>query len=436
MAATNDEQQKRTLISILRSLCTSRKDSTSTMQEMFRDYKEAEGEDIPFRRFGYQSLEKMLTDSGEFTVSRNLSGGILIRAKVSEETQHITRMKAAEKKPKKGSGGGMGGYKAAPRRLTTNFNSRQNQSAYTNNYSRMSSTPMRSMPKYNQAAVKQRVTYTPSSNTYSYGANKGGSNGYSKPAPSLNNNNYRYKSNYVPEDRSNIPSVTYVAGVDMRKPQAQQPSRPALSPVKQPEAPKPVEMPKPMEVAKAVERKPLLNTPIQRSVSISAAPKTITITTNALKKVPATPQVLSLPPADYRPTPLQSVNVTTSSLNNRLIRHTRSYEDKLLVTIPNNGEQALPVAALSRKSVQDRIKIQRVEPAPQEVVRQPPPPHIPVQQHRPKQPIVGTEWDIDGVTNMEKLERYCLINKLEAPEYKCYRSKAKTFQGKVMVSRN
>jgi OST-HTH/LOTUS domain len=345
------------------------------MQEMFRDYKEAEGEDIPFRRFGYNSLEKMLTDSDEFTVSRNLSGAIQIRAKVSEETQHITRMKAAEKTTsKKRGGGGVGGFKAAPRRLNTNFNSRQNQSAYTNNYSRMSTTPLRSMPKYNQSANKPRVTYTQSSNTYSYGGNKSGGNGFSKPAPSLNNNNnnnYKYKSNYVPEDRSNLPSVTYVGGVDMRRPQFQQTSRPATqppSPVKRPEASKSVEKPKPVEAPKPVERKVLLTTSVQRSISTSSEPKTATVKTSAVKKVPVNAQILMMPPVEYRPSPLQNVNVTTSSLNNRLIRHTRSYEDKLTVTFPN-GDQTQSVAApmAGRKSVQDRIKLQRVEQAPQQV---------------------------------------------------------------------
>lgn len=65
------------------------------------DYKMLMGEDIPYVRLGYKNLEEFLVTVDSLTTSRGPSGEMLIDAKASKETAHITSMINKQKSKKK-----------------------------------------------------------------------------------------------------------------------------------------------------------------------------------------------------------------------------------------------------------------------------------------------------------------------------------------------
>lgn len=64
------------------------------------DYRELQGEWIPFKKLGYSSLDKLFLDVPGFKVSQN-GGEWYVDAIASQETQHIATMVARQKPSKK-----------------------------------------------------------------------------------------------------------------------------------------------------------------------------------------------------------------------------------------------------------------------------------------------------------------------------------------------
>lgn len=64
------------------------------------DFKELQGEWIPFKRLGYPSLEKLFQDVPGFKV-KEINGEWYVDAIASQETQHIATMVAKQKSSKK-----------------------------------------------------------------------------------------------------------------------------------------------------------------------------------------------------------------------------------------------------------------------------------------------------------------------------------------------
>lgn len=56
------------VVAAIRGLITIRK-QMSTLRDVQMDYRSMEGENVPYRKFGYQSLEDFLTASGQFSLS-------------------------------------------------------------------------------------------------------------------------------------------------------------------------------------------------------------------------------------------------------------------------------------------------------------------------------------------------------------------------------
>lgn len=66
------------------------------------DYKELQGEWIPFKKLGYPTLEKLFLDVPGFKTTQ-VNGEWHVDAIASQETQHIAAMVARQKPSKKAS---------------------------------------------------------------------------------------------------------------------------------------------------------------------------------------------------------------------------------------------------------------------------------------------------------------------------------------------
>ncbi|GAB0093586.1 hypothetical protein DMENIID0001_087460 [Sergentomyia squamirostris] len=100
----------RSLVASLRALIISRPQNT-TLQDLIREYREMEGAQIPFMEFGYSKLEDFLLSTNLFEI-RKLNEQTIVRAVSKRETEHLVKMIAAQKKPKKKSGGAGAGYRS------------------------------------------------------------------------------------------------------------------------------------------------------------------------------------------------------------------------------------------------------------------------------------------------------------------------------------
>ncbi|CAH2102571.1 unnamed protein product [Euphydryas editha] len=71
-----------------------------TIKQCNRDYRELQGEWIPFRKLGYPTLEKLFQDVPGFKITQ-INGDWVVDAIASQETQHIASMVARQKSNKK-----------------------------------------------------------------------------------------------------------------------------------------------------------------------------------------------------------------------------------------------------------------------------------------------------------------------------------------------
>ncbi|XP_049692223.2 tudor domain-containing protein 7 isoform X1 [Helicoverpa armigera] len=71
-----------------------------TIKQCNRDYRELQGEWIPFKKLGYPSLDKLFIDVPGFKVTQ-INGEWYVDAIASQETQHIATMVARQKSSKK-----------------------------------------------------------------------------------------------------------------------------------------------------------------------------------------------------------------------------------------------------------------------------------------------------------------------------------------------
>ncbi|XP_045772816.1 tudor domain-containing protein 7 [Maniola jurtina] len=147
---------KATLISVKGAL---------TIKQCNRDYRELQGEWIPYKKLGYSSLEKLFQDVPGFKITE-INGEWVVDAIASQETQHIASMVARQKPAKKHSlklnyanrfPKKQGSWrKPAP---TTNYSSNYNNQ-YSNQYYRVkSNTPFNNNSfnyKYNKHTQHNR----------------------------------------------------------------------------------------------------------------------------------------------------------------------------------------------------------------------------------------------------------------------------------------
>uniref|UniRef100_A0A1A9V9B8 HTH OST-type domain-containing protein n=1 Tax=Glossina austeni TaxID=7395 RepID=A0A1A9V9B8_GLOAU len=74
---------------------------TITIQQLNRDYKETEGEDIPFRRVGFDTLEDFLHSLRDTIKITGKGSNAVVNAIASEKTKHIEKMVQEQKRPRK-----------------------------------------------------------------------------------------------------------------------------------------------------------------------------------------------------------------------------------------------------------------------------------------------------------------------------------------------
>lgn len=70
------------------------------LENVLGDYKELQGEWIPFKKLGYSTLEKLFQDVPGFKITQ-INGEWVVDAIASQETQHIASMVARQKTSKK-----------------------------------------------------------------------------------------------------------------------------------------------------------------------------------------------------------------------------------------------------------------------------------------------------------------------------------------------
>lgn len=148
------DAEKRALVMVLRSLINSRQDSN--VKNLSSDYRETEGCNIPFQRFGHQSLASFLSSTGEFKVLANQN----IIAKASGDSDHIKKLVAEQNSKKK--------RRVAPaqRFLPLNRHVRKayemQQSVYSNAYAQMKNRSVTSNnPLNNRPAQPNRTVPAP-----------------------------------------------------------------------------------------------------------------------------------------------------------------------------------------------------------------------------------------------------------------------------------
>uniref|UniRef100_A0A1A9ZPC7 HTH OST-type domain-containing protein n=1 Tax=Glossina pallidipes TaxID=7398 RepID=A0A1A9ZPC7_GLOPL len=72
-----------------------------TIQQLNRDYKETEGEDIPFHRVGFDTLEDFIHSLRDTIKVTGKGSNAVVNAIASENTKHIEKMVQEQKRPRK-----------------------------------------------------------------------------------------------------------------------------------------------------------------------------------------------------------------------------------------------------------------------------------------------------------------------------------------------
>ncbi|XP_012549270.1 tudor domain-containing protein 7 isoform X1 [Bombyx mori] len=154
--------EKEQVIQALRATLLSVKGAL-TLKQCNRDYKELQGEWIPFKKLGYPSLEKLFLDVSGFKVSQ-VNGEWYVDAIASQETQHIAAM-VARQKPSKKSGSKVNYLNRLPKkqgiwRKPASNNTLNYGSQYSNQYYRAKSgAPLNNNSYNNYKNVKPNNTH-------------------------------------------------------------------------------------------------------------------------------------------------------------------------------------------------------------------------------------------------------------------------------------
>lgn len=82
---------------LLQAMVISKAGATMTVAQLNRDFKTYEGEEIPFRRFGFQQLDEMLRSMPGVLQLNGHGSAATVLPVVTEKTQHIKAMIAKQK---------------------------------------------------------------------------------------------------------------------------------------------------------------------------------------------------------------------------------------------------------------------------------------------------------------------------------------------------
>lgn len=113
------------VVKTLRSLLNSAQNGLSTNQLM-RDYREMEGHPVPFREFGFNSLNDFLIKTNEFELMSTVNGPHVF-AKLTKKSAHIAQLVDSQNRTKKKKNA-----RPPPRPIrNTRSTSNWNQTAYS-----------------------------------------------------------------------------------------------------------------------------------------------------------------------------------------------------------------------------------------------------------------------------------------------------------------
>ncbi|XP_058116816.1 tudor domain-containing protein 7A isoform X2 [Anopheles coustani] len=91
-------------VKAIRALVSSLKE-TSTVLSVMRDYRAMEGESLPYRKFGFNTVEDFLRASGEFVIKQAPGDASRIYIKPNSDSAHILQMVSAQKTSATARGG-------------------------------------------------------------------------------------------------------------------------------------------------------------------------------------------------------------------------------------------------------------------------------------------------------------------------------------------
>uniref|UniRef100_A0A182SKU8 HTH OST-type domain-containing protein n=1 Tax=Anopheles maculatus TaxID=74869 RepID=A0A182SKU8_9DIPT len=97
-------EEAQAAIAVVRALVASRKE-TSNVLSVLRDYRQLEGDPLPYRKFGFGTVEEFLLASNEFVIKSSAGESTRIYIKPNRDSAHIQEMVAAQKTTKSGGPG-------------------------------------------------------------------------------------------------------------------------------------------------------------------------------------------------------------------------------------------------------------------------------------------------------------------------------------------
>uniref|UniRef100_A0A182WDR6 Tudor domain-containing protein 7 n=1 Tax=Anopheles minimus TaxID=112268 RepID=A0A182WDR6_9DIPT len=97
-------EEAKAAIAVIRALVASRKD-TSNVLSVLLDYRQLEGDSLPYRKFGFNTVEEFLLASNEFVIKASAGNSTRIYIKPNRDSAHIQEMVSAQKTTKSGGSG-------------------------------------------------------------------------------------------------------------------------------------------------------------------------------------------------------------------------------------------------------------------------------------------------------------------------------------------
>lgn len=153
--SNNHTPEMSTVITVVRAILTSAPKDGLNIRQVMSDYQNVEGHPLPFRKFGYTTLEEFLQASNGF-ILKQMSEGIRVTARESRESAHINRLVKQQNHPKKKSNSTV----LLPRRpvhVPSSSDNKWRSSAFSDIYSRL---PNRSVKKAVAASAYKPLSST------------------------------------------------------------------------------------------------------------------------------------------------------------------------------------------------------------------------------------------------------------------------------------
>ncbi|XP_052903294.1 uncharacterized protein LOC128310642 [Anopheles moucheti] len=150
-------EEAQAAIAVIRALVASRKE-TSNVLSVMRDYRQLEGDPLPYRKFGFSTVEEFLLASDEFVIKSSAGESTRVYIKPNRDSAHIQQMISAQKTTKSGGSGRKSNFVAL--RQPTGPWSTKGFSSQTTAYSRI----YQQMP--NSGRNNSSTSYTPKKVTF------------------------------------------------------------------------------------------------------------------------------------------------------------------------------------------------------------------------------------------------------------------------------